>query len=125
MPAFPDSGENDAVTKHTDTFQEMEFSAGYNVKTAAQFGKMIQNGKISVGLYGKTQSVGQRTKPSVELFVRVIDGGTAVQVGWSAHLSRNRTQRHPFAEHFLAGCTARPAFFPCEMGRERDRVHVF
>src|SRR6266436_6520853 len=78
MPVLADSGKNDALATHPDAMQVMEFSAGHNVKTAAPPGKVIQNGKISVGLYGKTQSVGQRTKTLVEFFVGIIDGSTTV-----------------------------------------------
>src|SRR5258708_959218 len=103
MPVLPHSRKNDALAANPDALQVMEFSTRHNVKTAAPPGKVIQNGKISVGLYGKTQSVGQRTKTLVEFFVGIIDGSTAVQVGWSSNFFRNRTQRHTFADHFFAG----------------------
>ena len=125
MPVLANAGENNAITAHADALQVMEFSTGYNVETAALLGKMIQNGKVSVGLYGKTQGVGQLAKPSVKFLIGIIDCGAAVYVSWSAKLLRNRPQRHSFANHLLAGRTPRAALFPRKMRRESGGVHVF
>ena len=53
IPLFPHTGKNDAVASYSDSLQVMKFSRGNNVESAAELRQMIQDGKISVGLYGK------------------------------------------------------------------------
>src|SRR5229473_6433235 len=122
VPVLADSGENDALAAHADALQVVEFPAGYDVKTAAPLGKMIQDGQISVGLYRKTQSVRQRAKPPVQFLVGVINRSAAVQIGRRTKLLRDRSQRHAFAHHFFAGPAPRPTLLPREMRRERSRI---
>src|SRR5258708_12524124 len=90
VPVLPDSGENDAFAAHADALQVVQFPAGYNVKTAAPLGKMIQYRQISVGLYRKTQSVRQRTNPLVQFLVGVTNRTPPIQIARRPKLLRDR-----------------------------------
>src|SRR6266852_4060179 len=100
VPVLPDSGENDALAAHADALQVVELPAGYNVKTASQLGKMIQDRQISVGLYRKTQSVRQRAKPLVQFLISIINRSAAIQIGWRTKLLSDGRQRRTLAHYF-------------------------
>src|SRR5260370_9092076 len=103
----------------------MQLPSGYNVKTASPLGQMIQDGQMSIGLYGETQSVRDRAKPLVQLPAGVIDCRAAIDVRWRAKFLRHGIQRHSLAHHFFAARTACSALLPLKMRRERSGIHVF
>ena len=86
---------------------------------------MIQDGQVPIGLYGKTQHVRQRAKPSVKFLISITNCGAAIYIGWRTKLPCNEFQRHSFAHHFFAARTPRTPLLPPEVRRERSRIHIF
>src|SRR6266699_2475614 len=118
MPLFPHAGKNDAVASYSDSPQVMKFSPGNNVESAAELRQMIQDGEISVGLYGKAQSVRHRAKATVQLVISVFNRRLAVHISRRPYFFTNRPQRDSFAKYLFDEGASRLALLPREVRRE-------
>src|SRR5260370_13167609 len=94
----------------------------HNVKAASHPGKMLQDGQIPVGLYGKTQGVRQRAKALVQFLVGTFNCRTTIHIRWRTELLRNRIQRNSFAHHYLAAAPAPLPLFPSTTSSSRPSL---
>src|SRR5437762_2860504 len=82
---------------------------------------MLQDRQIAVGLYGKTQGVGNISEPGVQFAIGVVNRGPAVDIGWRANFSRDVLQRYAVADHHFGAILF--LFLPGKMRGEVRWVH--
>src|ERR1700741_4483635 len=98
-----------------------QLAAGNDVKPASHLRKVLQDGKISVGLYGETDGVWNLAHPALELFVSIRKSRPAIHIPGRAKRFRRRNQIDALAKNALNALVAR-GFFPGELRRVLSRI---
>src|SRR5260370_36237218 len=85
---------------------------------------MINDGKMSIDIYGKSQSMRHRAKAAVQLVISVFNRRLAVRESRRPNFFSNRPQRDFFAKYLFNKGASRLALLPRAVRCERSRVHV-
>src|ERR1700683_1061258 len=122
LARLADPRKNDAIAAHANALQHGEFATRDDIEAVTTPGQVLQNRQIAVRFTSETKGMWERAKSVMQLLLRVINGGTAINVGRSADLCGNIRQAHAFARHRLCAQREIPRRFPREMRRKRGGI---
>ena len=102
LARFANSGKNYFVAGNTEMAEVFEFTPGNDIKAAAKFRQLLEDGEISVGFDGETERVGKRAEAFLQFEKSGLDRGAAVDISGRGKFFGGLGERDIFAEYFFA-----------------------